>query len=1212
MFVSVRVWQHRSRQALLTDVMSASLHYLVLASCLLFQGAVGQTTSSGGLASSNGTQAPLSCREELNASVGQFRYNTSMGPSCNWDINVPSGRVVTIVFFRTGDCSGSVTVRDGSNATTELPQSCASSNYHSYSSPAGGGSTVSVVVDTSHLGGNYFDLSGFYYASPADALCGGVIELAEETILSPGFPGDYPSHAECFWTLLAPPDNGFTLSVYDFRVNAVNGSESPNRRPGCLGNSVTVYNGDGVHTPILDVLCRNTQSSQILKSQGNMLIHFKSELQNPTGAFNLNFRQIRTVSCGRTFNGTDGSFSTNSSTLDPCYWLIETSLDKVVSLSGNFCGSYEIHDGQSIAAPLLGSHGAGSNCDSVSALASGPAVVLVTYDRFQVTYQAAEKRTSLDCDFEQGFCGWTPVDEDQFHWGIYKHRQSTNPYGDLYPSSGSFVGLISPDTQSTWSLLSPPVVNTSGSQCLSFWFRISGALGSLGLYATDGSSSQRSRLWEAFPLPGIREHWGTGLVNISDMHYQLEFVADSHVQPLYAAELDNVRLTDGACPPAPGPCYRQLSDPAGSLELPRVLESDNDACVWFISAAPQKRIRLSLTLSSTTERNGSGGVADSCQEEGAAVAVAVLHSRALTDLPSKVTPVRVLCRPGSLALTALDGTVVGISLPAFRSHNYTLNATFTEIPCAEELMGPSGVVQSFNFPSNYENDESCTWLIRAVDDHNIQLSFTNFSLETNYDFVMVYDGDSDGSPLLGTFTGLSTPGDVYSTGSTLLVAFTSNAYETFSGFSARYETFRRCSLSLYGDSGSVSSSSSAQLSSFTTGFCTITIDVPYGFLVKLHFRFFNLSEDELCEASSLSLYSGGAATQRGNALGVFCGQRLPPGARSLSSNMTVVFKVKGTLAPGQGFGFDFYKVSPLQASKACGWAPMKERVSRNRIVGGTEARPGAWPWQAILYYNGKFQCGGSLLSNRWVVSAAHCFGASAPPVLSILCHPLECDPGLLGETAEHQERLYPQSAHVSSRVITVVAKREAGRSTWAFIPSSDLNSSTVVARNVSRVIVHERYNTTSHDYDIALMELSDSVSFTDYVQPVCLPARFQRFPYPGKSCFISGWGTLSYGGDLPNVLQEAAVAIMSHCVLPGAGAYSADQITNRMLCAGYPEGQIDTCQGDSGGPMVCQDSNGRWFLSGITSWGDACARANKPGVYGRVTKFLEWIRVKSQ
>uniref|UniRef100_S4RN25 Peptidase S1 domain-containing protein n=1 Tax=Petromyzon marinus TaxID=7757 RepID=S4RN25_PETMA len=235
------------------------------------------------------------------------------------------------------------------------------------------------------------------------------------------------------------------------------------------------------------------------------------------------------------------------------------------------------------------------------------------------------------------------------------------------------------------------------------------------------------------------------------------------------------------------------------------------------------------------------------------------------------------------------------------------------------------------------------------------------------------------------------------------------------------------------------------------------------------------------------------------------------------------------------------------------------------IVGGTEARPGAWPWQAILYYNGKFQCGGSLLSNRWVVSAAHCFGASS------------------------QAGSWTVYLGLHSR--------------------SNLNSSTVVARNVSRVIVHERYNTTSHDYDVALMELSGGVSFTDYVQPVCLPAPFQRFPYPGKSCFVSGWGTLSDGGDLPNVLQEAAVAILSHCVLPGAGAYSADP----RLSVGDDMNAVSSVpQGDSGGPMVCQDSNSRWFLSGITSWGESCARANKPGVYGRVTKFLEWIRVKSQ
>ncbi|XP_078733267.1 enteropeptidase-like [Lampetra fluviatilis] len=169
---------------------------------------------------------------------------------------------------------------------------------------------------------------------------------------------------------------------------------------------------------------------------------------------------------------------------------------------------------------------------------------------------------------------------------------------------------------------------------------------------------------------------------------------------------------------------------------------------------------------------------------------------------------------------------------------------------------------------------------------------------------------------------------------------------------------------------------------------------------------------------------------------------------------------------------------------------------------------------------------------------------------------------------------------------------------------NDLSASTVVARSVNRILIHERYNRSSHDYDIALMELSERVSFTDYIQPVCLPHRFQKFPYPGKSCFISGY--------TPNRLQEASVEIFKTCVTPGPQAYSPSLITNRMLCAGYLKGGVDTCQGDSGGPLVCQDSNGHWYLSGITSWGYGCARAYLPGVYSRVTKFLDWIHQNMQ
>ncbi|KAG8590836.1 hypothetical protein GDO81_006930 [Engystomops pustulosus] len=169
--------------------------------------------------------------------------------------------------------------------------------------------------------------------------------------------------------------------------------------------------------------------------------------------------------------------------------------------------------------------------------------------------------------------------------------------------------------------------------------------------------------------------------------------------------------------------------------------------------------------------------------------------------------------------------------------------------------------------------------------------------------------------------------------------------------------------------------------------------------------------------------------------------------------------------------------------------------------------------------------------------------------------------------------------------------------------SSNMTYPPIESRLIDQIIFNPHYNRRTKDSDIIMMHLESPVSYTDYIQPVCLPESQDIFP-PGKNCTIAGWGLLGSQGPIPNILQEATVPLVSNekCQqqLP---RYN---ITNNMICAGYDEGGVDTCQGDSGGPLVCHIDN-RWILVGVTSFGIGCAQPNSPGVYVRVTAFSDWI-----
>uniref|UniRef100_A0AAQ5XUP3 Peptidase S1 domain-containing protein n=1 Tax=Amphiprion ocellaris TaxID=80972 RepID=A0AAQ5XUP3_AMPOC len=159
-------------------------------------------------------------------------------------------------------------------------------------------------------------------------------------------------------------------------------------------------------------------------------------------------------------------------------------------------------------------------------------------------------------------------------------------------------------------------------------------------------------------------------------------------------------------------------------------------------------------------------------------------------------------------------------------------------------------------------------------------------------------------------------------------------------------------------------------------------------------------------------------------------------------------------------------------------------------------------------------------------------------------------------------------------------------------------------RLIRRILLHPQYDQFTSDYDIALLEMSAPVFFNDLVQPVCVPASSHTFT-TGTSCYVTGWGVLMEDGK--RMGDSQFVCLQNTC-----NKLYDDAVTPRMLCAGNLQGGVDACQGDSGGPLVCLERGRRWFLAGIVSWGEGCARQNRPGVYTQVIKFTDWIHQQTK
>ncbi|XP_061196173.1 dorsal-ventral patterning tolloid-like protein 1 [Saccostrea echinata] len=541
----------------------------------------------------------------------------------------------------------------------------------------------------------------------------------------------------------------------------------------------------------------------------------------------------------------------------------------------------------------------------------------------------------------------------------------------------------------------------------------------------------------------------------------------------------------------------------------------------------------------------------------------------------------------------------------------------TGLNCTRDIYingSTSGTISSPNFGVGlqYPPRSGCIWRFFAPFGYAIRLAYTQFGVEGGrscpFDSVTVFDGQSSTGKMIAKNCGNTLPAPVVSKTNNMYVSFVSDGSTQDIGFTATYSAVKlnvstqavNTDQACHGSTPLVLNRTSGFIYSekFTLGMnypdnlnCRWHIKAPADKVITLQFNTFYLEKDRACQYDNLQVLDGPFA--RSPLIGKYCGINYPQKLTSTASDLYIRFQTDES-ENEIGFNITYTIHDPIPTcspndftcsdgtcidrssvcdgrndcasgndevlcSSSCGVPPITPSLGNSKIVGGKEATPGSWPWQASLQY-GSFRdhmCGGTLISPQWVMTAGHCFEDDRSPSKWHV---------LLGN--HHMNK---QDAH----------QVEVG---------------------VSKIIVHENYDEDTTENDITLLKLQTPVTLNNYVNLVCLP---KRTVSNGQHCYITGFGD-TMGTCCRNVLKQAEIPIIDvgKC---NSTRYTDGQIFSTNICAGYDKGGIDTCQGDSGGPLVC-NIDGKWQIEGITSWGVGCADPMSPGVYTKVYDYLNWIQ----
>jgi len=235
---------------------------------------------------------------------------------------------------------------------------------------------------------------------------------------------------------------------------------------------------------------------------------------------------------------------------------------------------------------------------------------------------------------------------------------------------------------------------------------------------------------------------------------------------------------------------------------------------------------------------------------------------------------------------------------------------------------------------------------------------------------------------------------------------------------------------------------------------------------------------------------------------------------------------------------------------------------KSKIVGGVDTSVGMLPWQVGLLFSNKNNanqgCGGTLVSDLYVLTAAHCTDGAGPNDITV-----NIGDTILGTPFEAHSMKF----------------------------------------SIESIIQHPNYNGWTLENDISILKLAVVVDLYSYpnIKPACLLS----YPVSAGKGVVSGWGTVTFKGHAESWLQDVNVDILPH---GECGNYYSNEISEDMLCAGDSFGGKDACQGDSGGPLVANSHSQLSFsLIGVVSWGSGCGKPGYPGIYANISFFADFL-----